>query len=270
MTMYNNKYYNIHNNASRGCEPGGVWGNLTDYTQCEEMCLELDQINGTRTFIDCRLLDSGSTTAQLDLSLTIYFVGYTISLIALLGAVAIFLSFREMRCLRHKIHIGLFLTLILSILSWIFVALIQPLVQSDHFRPWIQVFCLSQVVLRYFHLTTFFWMFLEGLYLFLQVQFPLSLATIRHRHFILFGWGSPLLVMTAWCSLKVRGVAQGGGRVTAVLEGLSERDREVWQLLGECAFIQEHEDGTDFYAYKLPVFILLSVNSFFLVWIMGT
>ena len=69
--------------------------------------------------------------------------GYTISLIALLGAVFIFLSFRyifilsdkihlytillfrEMRCLRHKIHIGLFFTLILSDMSWIFTALIQ-------------------------------------------------------------------------------------------------------------------------------------------------
>jgi hypothetical protein len=34
-------------------------------------------------------------------------------------------NFREMRCLRHKIHIGLFLTFLLADLSWIFTALIQ-------------------------------------------------------------------------------------------------------------------------------------------------
>ncbi len=28
-----------------------------------------------------------------------------------------------------------------------------------------------------------------GLYLFLQVQLPLSLANIKHKHFLLFGWG---------------------------------------------------------------------------------
>ena len=73
---------------------------------------------------------------------------------------------------------------------------------------------IEQVVLRYFHLTTFFWMFLEGwflqsfnsninniisinsnylsnlgLYLFLQVQLPLSLATVKHLHFLVIGWG---------------------------------------------------------------------------------
>ena len=33
--------------------------------------------------------------------------------------------FRELRCLRHKIHMGLFLTFLLADLSWIFTALIQ-------------------------------------------------------------------------------------------------------------------------------------------------
>ena len=32
---------------------------------------------------------------------------------------------REMRCLRHKIHVGLFLSLILTDIAWIFVAFIQ-------------------------------------------------------------------------------------------------------------------------------------------------
>ena len=28
-----------------------------------------------------------------------------------------------------------------------------------------------------------------GLYLFLQVQLPLSLATVKHLHFLVIGWG---------------------------------------------------------------------------------
>ena len=33
-----------------------------------------------------------------------------------------------------------------------------------------------------------------------------------------------------------------------------------------CPYLQEQ--NTDFYAYKLPIFVLLIANSFFLVWIM--
>ena len=38
----------------------------------------------------------------------------------------------------------------------------QGLIQTDHYESVIQVWCASQIFLRYFHLTTFFWMFLEG------------------------------------------------------------------------------------------------------------
>ena len=44
------------------------------------------------------------------------------------------------------------------------------------------------------------------------------------------------------------------------------RDQQVVSLVMSCPFMQESD--TDFFAYKLPVFILLMVNSFFLVWIM--
>ena len=74
----------------------------------------------------------------------------------------------------------------------------------------------SHVFLRYFHLSTFFWMFLEGkyifniyfvgpitniikyispsgLYLFLQVQMPLTLANFKYLYCILIGWGRQLV-----------------------------------------------------------------------------
>lgn len=44
------------------------------------------------------------------------------------------------------------------------------------------------------------------------------------------------------------------------------RDEQVVRQVMSCPFMQESD--TDFFAYKLPVFILLVVNSFFLVWIM--
>ena len=91
---------------------------------------------------------------------------------------------REMRCLRHKIHIGLFVALIFTDLAWILAAFIQVVIAgilnlftnplsriqtfiggaTEHpdYETIISVWCNINVVLRYFHLTTFFWMFLEG------------------------------------------------------------------------------------------------------------
>ena len=68
----------------------------------------------------------------------------------------------------------------------------------------LHLICLFWVLTSFFHLTSFYWMFLEGklhssvihvvfavpgLYLFLQVQFPLSLTSIKYKHFLIFGWG---------------------------------------------------------------------------------
>ena len=80
------------------------------------------------------------------------------------------------------------------------------------------VYCISWLVIRLFHLTSFVWMFLEGrsqiekvcknffelklpcatcfhfagFYLFLQVQFPLSLTSVRYKHFTIIGWGEQI------------------------------------------------------------------------------
>ena len=65
--------------------------------------------------------------------------------------------------------------------------------------------CILHVLLRYFHLTNFFWMFVEGkpklfqnylqkyllpgLYLFLQVAASLSAGRLKLRHAVCIGWG---------------------------------------------------------------------------------
>ena len=63
--------------------------------------------------------------------------------------------------------------------------------------------CILHVLLRYFHLTNFFWMFVEGtsstlalsnlnwtgLYLFLQVQASFSVGSLKLRHCAFIGWG---------------------------------------------------------------------------------
>jgi len=279
MNMYNHKFYDTSYNASRECLPGSAWAPLTNYSDCRELCQ--DPTNSS-SFISCDLIGEEDQPATTEISIHIYFVGYSVSLLALMVALCIFLSFRELRCLRHKIHMGLFLTFLLADLSWIFTALIQSMISPvDYLEAVVDTWCVSQVVLRYFHLTTFFWMFLEGLYLFLQVQLPLSLATVRHMHFLIIGWGCPLTMMAIWVLLRLfkgeevnlmaKLARLGFGKLESDLElgklepDLGNHTRLAARVL-RCPFIEESE--ADVYAYKLPVFILLVINTFFLVWIM--
>ena len=67
---------------------------------------------------------------------------------------------REMRCLRNKIHSNLFLTFILTNTCWIITAVMQSLHTSSSSLEF--SWCVSLIFSRYFHLATFFWMFVEG------------------------------------------------------------------------------------------------------------
>lgn len=235
-------------NATRYCLPTGQWDweETANNLACQQS--ELSE-NQSEEFVD--------------ISIMIYLIGYSVSLSALMGALVIFLSFRELRCLRHKIHIGLFTTLFLTDVSWIFTAVVQSLIHIDNSTA-IHVWCFSQVILRYFHLTSFFWMFLEGLYLFLQVQLPLSLMVFKHFHCLLIGWGVPLLNMIVWCMLRVLSESSDEDSLFAT-EGI-KTDSSVMETVLLCPFLEERD--IDFFAYKITVSILLLVNTFFLLWIM--
>jgi hypothetical protein len=61
----------------------------------------------------------------VELTTTIYFIGYTVSLVALLFAVYIFWKFKDLRCLRNTIHMNLMCSYILADFMWIFVYSLQ-------------------------------------------------------------------------------------------------------------------------------------------------
>lgn len=242
MESKGNISYLTSGNATRVCLPSGDWdwSQPTNYSHCQQ-----------------KLMDVSGKSEDLNISVLIYLIGYSVSLSALLGALLIFFSFRELRCLRHKIHIGLFSTVCLADISWISTAFVQSLIHSDDNLNAINIWCISQVILRYFHLTTFFWMFLEGLYLLLQVQLPLSLAVFNHLHCLLIGWGVPFGIMMLWIFLRIFYDNQAEENAAGT---------EAMKTVLSCPFVKESD--TDFYAYKLPVFILLLANTVFLLWIM--
>ncbi|XP_012339106.1 diuretic hormone receptor-like [Apis florea] len=55
---------------------------------------------------------------------------------------------------------------------------------------------------HYFQLTNYFWMFVEGLYLYLLVVKTFTGDNIKLRLCLIIGWGIPVLFITMWCIAK--------------------------------------------------------------------
>ena len=67
-TLYS--HYALVDNASRDCLSTGVWSNLTNYTMCRELCVEVDTMNQT-IYGECEM----EQEPELDISLYVYFAG---------------------------------------------------------------------------------------------------------------------------------------------------------------------------------------------------
>lgn len=128
---------------------------------------------------------------------TIYLVGYIISLVTLIVAIGIFTYFKELRCLRNTIHMNLMWSYMLTNCMWIITLLGLNFVSNT------SVFCIFIVtLLHYFNVTNFFWMFVEGLYLYILVVETLTRESFKLRVYVTIGWGLPLLFIVIWGVVK--------------------------------------------------------------------
>jgi len=151
-----------------------------------------------------------------------------------------------MRCLRHKIHLGLFTAFGLSALNWILTLSWNDLVFQSSAEP---LWCSTFTLTYFFHLTSFYWSFLEGFYLFLQVQYPLSLASIKFKHFLQFGVGGPIVNTLLWLLLRL------------YEHNYDQCDQK------KCMFMDE--TPIDLWLMQVPMLVILFWNTFFLIWIMS-
>ncbi|KAH0561888.1 diuretic hormone receptor-like isoform X1 [Cotesia glomerata] len=226
--------YDSSQNASRWCWPNGTWDNRTDYSHCHE--LRSRQV----------------AESSVEITTTLYFVGYSLSLSTLVVAVAIFLYYKELRCLRNNIHTNLMLTYILADLTWILTTVMQVSMQSD--IPSCIIFI---SMLNYFHLTNFFWMFVEGLYLYLLVVKTFTGDNIKLRLCLVIGWGIPILVIAIWCIAK-----------STVVN--TENINQNGALYRHCPWMVYHHYD---WFYQIPAITVLGVNVIFLfviMWILIT
>ncbi|XP_072156913.1 diuretic hormone receptor isoform X2 [Bemisia tabaci] len=221
--------YDTTQNASRLCGVGGEWVNHTNYADCHDLNQQADD-------------------AGIVVTTAIYFAGYSISLIALCLAIWIFLYFKDLRCLRNTIHTNLMSTYILTDFMWLLTITSQMFLQTD------QVVCAFLIViLHYFHLTNIYWMFVEGLYLYILVVETFTRENIKLRMYIIIGWGIPVLIVAAW----------------AVAKSLAPTDLQVETgssiMRHDCRWMSPHAYD---WIYQVPAVLVLGINFIFLISIM--
>lgn len=228
--VINDIYYDTSKNATKFCDPNGAW-NLTNYGNCQER--------------ELMVLDVGVT----EMSTVIYSVGYTLSLITLSLALFIFIYCKEMRCLRNTIHTNLMFAYVLADFMWILSLTVQVSIHTD------SISCLVLfTLLHYFLLTNFFWMFVEGLYLYMLVVETFTRENIGLRAYLAIGWGSPIPVIIVW--IIARTTVQDPNAISVM---------GVPETMNQCTMM--YTSMTD-WIYIIPVLVVLVVNLLFLCMIM--
>uniref|UniRef100_A0A8C5DWH3 Pituitary adenylate cyclase-activating polypeptide type I receptor-like n=1 Tax=Gouania willdenowi TaxID=441366 RepID=A0A8C5DWH3_GOUWI len=158
-------------------------------------------------YVDACLYEEGNTTHPDMYYVSVkalYTVGYSTSLVSLTMAMVILCRFRKLHCTRNFIHMNLFVSFILRAIS-VFIkdGVLYAKEDSEHcFIHTLE----CRAVMIFFHycvLSNYFWLFIEGLYLFtllVETFFP------ERRYFywyILIGWGTPTLCVSVWAGLRM-------------------------------------------------------------------
>ncbi|CAG9862129.1 unnamed protein product [Phyllotreta striolata] len=168
--------YDDMQNATRFCDGKNQSWSKQDYSLCIPL-INIPENNETQTGL--------------------YFLGFTLSLITLVIAVAIFLYFKDLRCLRNKIHVNLMFSYIIMYLTWILM-----LVLINHRNESVILCGFGTTLLHYAHVSTFFWMFVEGMYLYILVVKTLRREIFKLRVYAIIGWGIPLISIVIWAVVK--------------------------------------------------------------------
>nr|XP_056701768.1 gastric inhibitory polypeptide receptor [Euleptes europaea] len=186
------------------CGPDGQWVvdesgyPWRDHSQCEALQEELSFQDHLWILERFRLM---------------YTVGYSLSLIALLGALAVLSSFRKLRCIRNYIHTNLFLSFVLraaSILArdnllWLHFP--KKLQNEDDLSPLpmgqAAAGCrLAQILTQYCVGTNYCWLLVEGLYLHHLLGLRAFSEESYFPGYLLLGWGTPILFVIPWVIVR--------------------------------------------------------------------
>ncbi|XP_050435587.1 diuretic hormone receptor-like isoform X2 [Adelges cooleyi] len=227
--------YDVTKNASRICYENRTWG-LTDFSQCEQPLTELI----------IPVVPTDDEEGTVNTIIYLYIAGHCLSVIMTSLAIIVFYKFKELKCLRNKIHMNLMASYLLSAIMWIITYTIL-------FDAGVEECLMVALPLYYFTVTNYFWAFIEGMYLFILVVDTFFPDRLRLRTYMAIGWGIPLIIIPTWCVTKLMMPTKTD------LDFINQKTYEACPLMA---------DSTDDLIFQLPVAIVLLANSLFLLIIM--
>ncbi|KAI5647063.1 7 transmembrane receptor (Secretin family) domain-containing protein [Phthorimaea operculella] len=131
----------------------------------------------------------------------LYVGGYSLSLGALVLSLFIFFYFRSLQCTRIRIHMHLFASFALNNIMWIlwyYLVVNRPDVLQAN-KDWCQAL---HVAMHYFMVTSYLWMFCEGLHLHIALVVVFVKDQVALRWFVAIGWGLPLLIVAVYAAVR--------------------------------------------------------------------
>uniref|UniRef100_A0AAY3ZWV8 Glucagon receptor n=1 Tax=Denticeps clupeoides TaxID=299321 RepID=A0AAY3ZWV8_9TELE len=179
-----------HGLVYRACGSDGRWAekHTQDTSECEEDTMWYGRI--------------------LRIFRVMYTVGYSLSLGALVLALAILVAFRKLHCMRNNIHMNLFASFILRALS----ILIKDVLQytgtgvctgtHTHTHKTVAGCRIAMVMMQYSVVANNYWLLVEGLYLHSLLVITVFSERNYFHLYLCIGWGAPLIFVLPWVTVK--------------------------------------------------------------------
>ncbi|XP_068769407.1 glucagon receptor isoform X1 [Struthio camelus] len=193
-----------HRHVFKTCGPDGQWvtgpggQSLRDATQCQ---------------IDAEDLAAQEKFAKTYGSFKVmYTVGYSVSLCALLLALAVLLGFSKLHCMRNYIHMNLFASFILKGASVLVIDALLKTHYSDKVDDYNVGIWLSDeaaagcraatVFMQYGIVANYCWLLVEGIYLHNLLVVAVFSERSYFTLYLCIGWGAPVLFLVPWVVVK--------------------------------------------------------------------
>ncbi|XP_071803791.1 vasoactive intestinal polypeptide receptor-like isoform X2 [Asterias amurensis] len=185
--------------AYKTCWPNGTFSEWTNYTLCT-------------------VHTEGEPTPVLQYLRIVYSIGYSLSLLALVIAMAIFSYFKKLRCPRNTIHMHLFMSFILRAV-FMFVrdiiyavsvnALLTESEEHDDYSSangtnvvkdlgCDMAMTIVITICQYALVSNYYWLLVEGVYLHALITLAVFSESSSLKLYIILGWGVPLLFVVPW------------------------------------------------------------------------
>lgn len=139
-----------------------------------------------------------------------YTVGYSLSLGALLLALAILITFRKLHCMRNNIHMNLFASFILRAVSILVKDALLTLTldpAGSHTQTVVNIPAVTwcrgaMVMMQYSVMANNYWLLVEGIYLHSLLVITVFSERKYFYIYLVIGWGAPLIFVLPWITVK--------------------------------------------------------------------